>query len=115
MTPEILFRTLADETRLRCLMLLLSEPELCVCELTHALGVVQPKVSRHLAILRESGLVEDERRGLWVYYRLRPDLPSWAHEVLAATAAGVAAAEPHVSDRRNLQAMPDRPLNRCCA
>ncbi len=47
-----------------------------------ALGESQPKVSRHLAQLRNSGLLADRRQGQWVYYRLHPDLPDWVHELL---------------------------------
>ncbi len=110
-----LFRALADATRLRALMLLLGHDELCVCELTYALGVSQPKVSRHLAQLREAGLVSDRRQGLWVYYRLHPELPAWATQVLQATAAGVAGEQPFAADGAALAEMPNRPGAACCA
>lgn len=64
-----LFKTLADETRLRILALL-SRGELCVCDLMAALELPQSTVSRHLATLRNTGLVEDRRQGVWMYYRL---------------------------------------------
>jgi ArsR family transcriptional regulator len=64
-----LFKALGDETRLR-IVALLSHGELCVCHLEEALDVSQPKVSRHLAILRMAGVVEDRREGSWVYYKL---------------------------------------------
>ena len=69
-----LFKALGDETRLR-IVALLSHGELCVCHLEEALGLSQPKVSRHLATLRAAGIVEDHREGTWVYYRLlrQPD------------------------------------------
>ena len=73
-----LFSLLADPTRLRCVVLLQREGELCVCELVRALDLSQPKVSRHLAVLREGGVVEDRRAGQWVHYRLHPALPAWA-------------------------------------
>ena len=114
LASEAFFRALADPTRLRALVLLQQEAELCVCELTHALGVVQPKVSRHLAQLREAGIVRDRRQGLWVYYRLHPDLPAWARAVLAETAAGVAQEMPFTEDRAALREMPNRPEGRCC-
>jgi ArsR family transcriptional regulator len=66
------FELLADPTRLSILDLLGSEGELCVCELVAALGSTQPKVSRHLAWLREAGLIADRRAGTWIYYRLEP-------------------------------------------
>ncbi len=64
-----LFKALADETRLR-IVALLSHGELCVCHVETALGLSQPNVSRHLAVLRAAGIVEDRREGVWVYYRL---------------------------------------------
>ncbi|MCM8782085.1 MAG: metalloregulator ArsR/SmtB family transcription factor [Candidatus Omnitrophica bacterium] len=64
-----LFSALSDETRLR-IMVLLSEKELCVCQIEAALNLPQAKVSRHLAVLRYAGLVRDRRDGLWVYYSL---------------------------------------------
>jgi ArsR family transcriptional regulator len=66
--------SLADPTRLAILDLLGSQGELCVCELVAALESTQPKVSRHLAWLRRAGLVADQRRGTWIYYRLDPAL-----------------------------------------
>jgi ArsR family transcriptional regulator len=69
LTPEALFRGLADETRLRILHLL-GDQEVCVCYFVEALGVNQPKISRHLAYLRRTGLVETRRDGLWVHYRM---------------------------------------------
>jgi ArsR family transcriptional regulator, arsenate/arsenite/antimonite-responsive transcriptional repressor len=64
-----LFKALGDETRLR-IVALLSHGELCVCHLEQALGLSQPNVSRHLAVLRGAGVVDDRRDGNWVYYRL---------------------------------------------
>ena len=64
-----LFKALADETRLR-IVVLLSEKELCVCQIETALNLSQAKVSRHLTILRYSGLVRCRREGTWVYYSL---------------------------------------------
>jgi len=114
MEPDHFFKAVADPTRLRMLMLLVSEGELCVCELTHALNEIQPKISRHLAQLRESGVVLDRRQGQWIYYRLNTDLPPWAREVLASTAAGVVERSPFDRDLRALAGMPDRPGKACC-
>jgi ArsR family transcriptional regulator, arsenate/arsenite/antimonite-responsive transcriptional repressor len=66
---ERLFQALGDGTRLRILGLLLTG-EVCVCNIHDSLKISQPKASRHLAYLRRAGLVEAERRGLWIYYRL---------------------------------------------
>lgn len=85
MDPVQFYKCLADETRLRCLMLIESEGELCVCELTEALTESQPKVSRHLAQLRQCELLLDRKQGQWVYYRINPALPAWTKVVLEQT------------------------------
>ncbi|MFW9268442.1 metalloregulator ArsR/SmtB family transcription factor [Pseudomonas sp. NR3] len=82
LTPLALFKCLADETRARMTLLIAREGELCVCELTCALDVSQPKISRHLAQLREAGVLMDRRQGQWVYYRLHPSLPEWVGVML---------------------------------
>jgi len=82
LTPPLVCKSLADEIRARIALLVAREGELCVCELVCALGESQPKISRHLAQLRSSGLLADRRQGQWVYYRLHPDLPDWVHELL---------------------------------
>jgi ArsR family transcriptional regulator, arsenate/arsenite/antimonite-responsive transcriptional repressor len=111
--PNDLFPALAHETRLRCLLLLLNHGELCVCELTHALGATQPHVSRHLGALREAGLVTDRRDGLWIHYRLHPELPGWVRGVLRETARGAEGAMAFGDDDAALRAMPNRPAARC--
>ncbi|MBF0615075.1 MAG: metalloregulator ArsR/SmtB family transcription factor [Magnetococcales bacterium] len=111
-TPEQLLKSLVDETRLRCVMLLLAENELCVCEFGYALSEVQPKISRHLGLLREHQVVLDRRAGQWVYYRLHPELPAWAHAVIRALADGWHGSNPYAEDLARLRTMPDRP-GRC--
>ena len=64
-----LFKALSDETRLR-IIVLLTQRELCVCQIEEALDLSQVKVSRHLTVLRYSGLVENRQDGIWVYYSL---------------------------------------------
>lgn len=85
MTPVQFYKCLADETRLRSLLLIIQEGELCVCEISAALGESQPKVSRHLAQLRQCGLLQDRRQAQWVFYRVSNDLPSWQTKVLQQT------------------------------
>jgi len=110
MTPVQLFKCLADETRLHLMLLMQAEGELCVCELVAALGESQPKISRHLAQLRNCGLLQDTRRGQWVYYAIHPQLPQWATQILRG--AGSASEGRLESFRANLKAMVDRPA--CC-
>lgn len=65
-----LFKTLSEPVRLRIVYLLLESGELCVCDLVDTLGLSQSVVSRHLAYLRNNGLVSTRREGVWVYYRI---------------------------------------------
>lgn len=76
------FHALSDPTRLRCLALLHKQGEVCVCELTRTLGQSQPKISRHLGLLRDLGLVEARRAGVWMHYRIAPTLPAWVLSIL---------------------------------
>lgn len=75
--PLTFFKLLADETRFKALLLLATVGELCVCELMCALDESQPKISRHLAMLRKAAVLKDRRQGQWVYYRLNPALAPW--------------------------------------
>jgi ArsR family transcriptional regulator len=115
MTATEFFSALADDTRLRCLVLLSRHAELCVCELTHALGASQAHISRHLAQLRELAIVTDRREGLWVYYGINPALPPWAKAVLEETASEAADSSPFAEDEAALTAMANRPSAARCA
>ena len=76
------FKCLSDPTRLDILKLILARKNVCVCEITEQLQLSQPKISRHLALLRNLSILLDERKGQWVYYRLNPNLPEWVNSVL---------------------------------
>jgi len=65
-----LFKSLADETRLKILWLLMAKEELCVCDIMGVLGITQSKASRHLRYLYYLGWVIDRREGVWMNYRL---------------------------------------------
>jgi ArsR family transcriptional regulator len=65
-----LFKSLADETRLKILWLLKGREELCVCDIMRVLGITQSKASRHRRYPYHLGLFNDRREGLWMYYRL---------------------------------------------
>jgi len=69
-----IFKALADPVRLRLVSLIGAHQggEVCVCELTEAFELTQPTISHHLKVLREAGIIDSERRGTWVYYRLEP-------------------------------------------
>ena len=70
-----LLKALADPVRLRLMSLVASHPggEACVCDLTDAFYLSQPTISHHLKVLHESGLLDRDKRGVWVYYRARAD------------------------------------------
>jgi len=97
-SPAGLFAALSHDTRLRCVLLLRAYDELCVCDLTHAIGAAQPHMSRHLAQLRQAGLVAVRKDGLWVHYRIDPELPAWVLALLDATAQGVVGLRPYDDD-----------------
>jgi ArsR family transcriptional regulator len=79
-------RVLADPARLRLLSLIAAGPggEACVCTLVDPMSLSQPTVSHHLKVLYDAGLLDRERRGRWVYYRVRPERLEPIREALAA-------------------------------
>ena len=81
----IIFRVLGEPARLQLLSLIAAQPtgEVCACELVETLGLSQPTVSHHLKVMYEAGLVEKERRGTWIYYRIVPDRLASLRAVLA--------------------------------
>lgn len=114
MDPVQFYKCLADDTRLRCLLLISLEDELCVCELMEALQEIQPKISRHLAQLRKCGLLIDKRQGQWVFYQINPALSHWPKRVLAETTDNNA--DYLAVNRQRLSQMKARPerTQRCC-
>ena len=70
---QVLFRVLAEPIRLRMVQALASG-ERCVCDLTAELELAQPKLSFHLKVMKEAGLITARQQGRWVYYRLRPEV-----------------------------------------
>lgn len=82
LTPLQLFKCLSDETRLTIILLLKEATELCVCDLCETLELPQPKISRHLAMLRESRILLDRRAGKWIHYRLSHNMPMWAGAII---------------------------------
>jgi ArsR family transcriptional regulator, arsenate/arsenite/antimonite-responsive transcriptional repressor len=81
---DLLFRALADPTRLR-LLNLMADREICVCYFIEILRLGQPKISRHLAYLRRAGIVAARRQGKWMYYRLDPPRDDVAAGILQET------------------------------
>jgi len=86
---ELLFRALADPTRLR-LLNLMRDDEVCVCFFVEVLGISQPKISRHLAYLRRAGLVATRRQWKWMHYRIANPADSHTARILQEVQAWLA-------------------------
>ena len=83
-TTADLLKALADPTRLAMVAALWrAQAPVCICDFTAALELSQPTISHHMGKLREAGLVESEKHGIWVYYRLREDLLPSKRRLLA--------------------------------
>ena len=84
-----ILKALADPARLRLLSLVLShvDGEACVCDLVPSLDLSQPTVSHHLKVLHEAGLLDREKRGVWVFYRARPEAMSALGELFRVPVA----------------------------
>jgi ArsR family transcriptional regulator len=82
-TAEVM-KALGDPTRLTmAASLWKSKAPICICDFTAGLGLSQPTISHHMAKLKEAGLVDSEKRGIWIYYRLRGDLGPVTRKLLA--------------------------------
>jgi ArsR family transcriptional regulator len=99
---EDVFKALADKTRLRILALL-GNNEVCVCHLHASLGLPQPTVSRHLAYLRRSGLVEVRRDGVWMHYRVSRTLNPVVQRVVDAAIDVLRQVPATTQDRKQFQ------------
>lgn len=99
--PVNVFSAFADETRLRILNLL-CERELCVCDICEVLDAIQPKVSRHLAVLREAGLVRVRREKKWKFYRLADARSPLEATLLGCVSSCLSAIDILADDRRRL-------------
>jgi ArsR family transcriptional regulator len=99
---EGVFKALADKTRLRILALL-GNNEVCVCHIHDSLGLPQPTVSRHLAYLRRTGLVEARRDGVWMHYQVAPSLDSLVRGVVSTAVEALTRVPVTSEDRKQFQ------------
>jgi ArsR family transcriptional regulator len=107
MLPDL--NVLSDATRRAVLALLMTETELCVCELGAALDEIQPVVSRQLGVLRDAGWITGRREGRWIFYRLA-ELPDWAVLLVRAYAEGGVPQVELSGARSRLEQFDGRPL-----
>jgi ArsR family transcriptional regulator, arsenate/arsenite/antimonite-responsive transcriptional repressor len=96
---EDVFKALSDKTRLRILALL-GNDEVCVCHMHDSLKLPQPTVSRHLAYLRKSGLVEARRDGVWMHYQLSRSLSPAVRRIIAAAVDALQQVPATTQDRK---------------
>ena len=97
-----IFKALGDETRLRIMGLLIDGKELCVCDIMAALDLPQSTVSRHLSNLRNAGLVNDRRQGIWMNYKINQKEIEHGAALFDVLAKMVGDLEQTVEDRRLL-------------
>lgn len=109
MNQTAIFQALASEVRLRALMLIAHEKEVCVCELVHALGAEQSKISRHLSAMKNAGLLTAHRKAQWVYYALNHNQEAWQQQIITAAIAGASNDPQIMKDRKRLKNMKKRP------
>ncbi len=103
-----ILKALSEETRLRILKLL-EHGELCVCDIVAALDMVQPKVSFHLATLKDADFIRDRKQGRWTHYRL--DDSDFFRRALLLSILERIPKEALAEDRRRLEAfMKDKPF-----
>lgn len=102
----LLMQALGDANRLRILALLIGRDELCVCDIQRVLDMPQPRVSRHLNMLRHAGCVRARRSGRWMYYALRRDNVALL-ELLDALNRGFSMLPEFIHDRNSLDHTPD--------
>ncbi len=89
-----ILKALADRTRLGMVAALRSaDRPVCICDFTATYDLSQPTISHHMGRLRDAGLVESSRQGIWIYYRLRADLSPAVEQLLDAVLRGAAPAE----------------------
>lgn len=110
--PTALLYALVDPTRLRVVHLLVQAGERCVCELVLALDSHQPKISRHLKVLRDAGLIQSRRNGTWMYYRMNPELPTWGTNALQHLLDGCSGRQPYIND---LERLASADMEACCS
>lgn len=103
-----LFGAFANPIRLRILNLLQTQKEICVCDLCEVLGVRQPKVSRHLAILREAELVDVRSDGKWKFYSLAPPTTPLHRTLVRCVSSCLGDIEELATDRERLAVIEPR-------
>lgn len=99
------FSSLANETRLRCLYLVMANKEVCVCEIVEALGITQPAASKALGALKKAGLLSDRKEANWNYFSLSKAMPLWMKTVVTATGKEQCKSPLHTLDQKRFETL----------
>jgi ArsR family transcriptional regulator len=107
--PAEVFATISNAVRLRCLFLIGTADDVCVCEIEEALQIAQPAASKALNALKAAGLVNARRDANWNYYSLNEDMPDWLRAVVDSTIAELSRLDSYRADQRRLGKLKLRP------
>jgi ArsR family transcriptional regulator len=107
--PTEIFSTLSNPVRLRCLCLIATVEDVCVCEIEESLQIAQPAASKALNALKTAGIVTARRQANWNYYCLAADLPDWLREIVRRTVEELSSHKPFQADRNRLAKLNVRP------
>lgn len=109
------FAALSNQIRLRCIYLLATHEEICVCDFVDTLEISQPAASKALSNLKSVGLISDRREANWVYYRLNAELPGWLVKILDGLVIGLTDDKVFVADKKRCNRLVARPRQLTCA
>lgn len=109
-----IFSVLSNQIRLRCLYLLATNGEACVCDVVDTLRITQPSASKALSSLKAAGLVRDRREGNWIYYSLRSDAPDWIKTIVSTTISELGDSKTCVADEKRYKRLVARPREIAC-
>jgi ArsR family transcriptional regulator len=108
----ILYHALSDSTRLRILKLL-EQGELCVCDLAAALDMSQPKISFHIAALKNAGVIDDRKDGRWMHYSIKTDCDLFRKFLIMTTLCKISPEDTMPDQTRLLNFMKQKKRHLC--
>ena len=103
------FKVIGDETRLRCLAIIETYKNVCVCELVHALELPQSKISRHLSLMKLGRLVSQRRENQWVLYSISSDLSDFEQKLITTIVTKITQSGVFKKDKEHFLKMENRP------
>jgi ArsR family transcriptional regulator, arsenate/arsenite/antimonite-responsive transcriptional repressor len=110
----ILFSALSNDIRLRCLFLVSSIDEVCVCDIVETLRLTQPTASKALHCLKSAGLVSDRKVANWNYYRMNPGMPDWKKTIVDVTVRELEMTGQVLADQKRIKKLAVRPCAVAC-